>query len=96
LVLLAALLKSIEVNHKGSDLIEVFIVEDKVSNASRKKLTQSLDASKMLLHWIPLDDAIPDNLHIPFDRSSYPKISIHEFLFHILFQKNMTKLSTSM
>jgi len=80
LVLLAALLKSIEVNHKGSDLIEVFIVEDKVSNASRKKLTQSLDASKMLLHWIPLDDAIPDNLHIPFDRSSYPK-NIHTRIF---------------
>jgi len=79
-VLLAALLKSIEFHHKTNENIEVFIVEDGISKRNRKKLIASLNPEKMQLIWISMDEAIPDNMSIPFDRSSYPK-NIHTRIF---------------
>ncbi len=79
-VLLAALLKSIEFHHKSAEMVEVFIVEDGISKRNQKKLTASLDSGRMRLNWIPMDKAIPDNMKIPFDRSSYPK-NIHTRIF---------------
>lgn len=79
-VLMAALLKSIEFHHHTAEPVEVFIVEDGIRARNRKKLAASLDSSRMKLNWIPLDEAIPDDLHIPFDRSSYPK-NIHTRIF---------------
>ena len=79
-VLLAALLKSIEYHHKSDENIDVFIVEDGISAKNRKKLTASVNAKKIQLIWISMDEAIPDDMHIPFDRSSYPK-NIHTRIF---------------
>jgi lipopolysaccharide biosynthesis glycosyltransferase len=79
-VLLAALLKSIEYHHKTSENIVVFIVEDGISSKNRKKLTSSLDPKNIQLVWISMDEAIPEDMHIPFDRSSYPK-NIHTRIF---------------
>ncbi|MBV5315066.1 MAG: glycosyltransferase family 8 protein [Prolixibacteraceae bacterium] len=79
-VLLAALLKSIEYHHKTSENIVVFIVEDGISSKNQKKLTASLNAEKIQLIWISMDEAIPEDMHIPFDRSSYPK-NIHTRIF---------------
>jgi lipopolysaccharide biosynthesis glycosyltransferase len=79
-VLLAALLKSIEFHHKSNENIEVFIVEDGISKSNRKKLISSLNPDVIQLIWISMDEAIPDNMHIPFDRSSYPK-NIHTRIF---------------
>ncbi len=79
-VLLAALLKSIECNHKTGESVEVFIVDDGITSHNRKKLASSLGAGKMKLNWIPMDEAIPDHMTIPFDRSSYPK-NIHTRIF---------------
>ena len=80
LVLLAALLKSIEFHHKSDEFIEVFIVDDGIKAGNRRKLTASLDPGKIHLSWIPLDEAIPDTMRIPFDRTSYPK-NIHTRIF---------------
>ena len=79
-ILLAALLKSIEFNHKTEERIDVFIVDDGIRAANRKKLAASLDSAKISLNWIPMDKAIPDNMKIPFDRTSYPK-NIHTRIF---------------
>ncbi|MEI7895626.1 MAG: glycosyltransferase family 8 protein [bacterium] len=79
-VLLAALLKSVEYYHKTAEHVEVFIVDDGISARNRKKLASSLDTGKIQLTWIPIDEAIPDDMNIPFDRSSYPK-NIHTRIF---------------
>ena len=79
-VLLAALLKSIEHHYKSPEPIEVFIVDDGITSRNRKKLASSLDTEKIKLNWIPMDEAIPDTMTIPFDRSSYPK-NIHTRIF---------------
>lgn len=79
-VLLAALLKSIEFYHKTPENIDVFIVEDGITKKNQRKLAASLDREKISLHWISMDEAIPDDMQIPFDRSSYPK-NIHTRIF---------------
>jgi len=79
-VLLAALLKSIEHHHKTEEKIVVFIVEDGITKRNQKRLVNSLSNKNIVLKYIPLDEAIPDNMHIPFDRSSYPK-NIHTRIF---------------
>ncbi|HNY00936.1 MAG TPA: glycosyltransferase family 8 protein [Bacteroidales bacterium] len=79
-VLLAALLKSIEHHHTSGDVIEVFVVNDGISERNRMKLAASIDPAKIILTWIPMDEAIPDHMTIPFDRSSYPK-NIHTRIF---------------
>ena len=79
-ILLAALLKSVDHHHKSGETIEVFIVDDGITSGNRKKLASSLVSDKMNLNWIPMDDAIPDDMRIPFDRTSYPK-NIHTRIF---------------
>lgn len=79
-VLLAALLKSIESNHKTGEKIEVFVVEDGITKKNQRKLAASVNASAMKFNWISMDEAIPDDMQIPFDRSSYPK-NIHTRIF---------------
>ena len=79
-ILLAALLKSVDHHHKSGETIEVFIVDDGITSGNRKKLASSLVSDKMHLNWIPMDEAIPDDMHIPFDRTSYPK-NIHTRIF---------------
>jgi lipopolysaccharide biosynthesis glycosyltransferase len=94
-ILLAALLKSVDHHHKSGENIEVFIVDDGITSGNRKKLASSLVSDKMHLNWITMDDAIPDNMRIPFDRTSYPK-NIHGYLFRILFPNVSKKSSTWM
>jgi len=79
-VLLAALLKSIEFHHKTPEPVEAFIVEDGITGRNQKKLVASLDPARLKVNWIPMDKAIPENMKIPFDRSSYPK-NIHTRIF---------------
>ena len=79
-VLLAALLQSIEYHHKTEEPVEVFIVDDGISVRNRMKLESSVNPGIMKLRWIPMDEAIPDEMTIPFDRSSYPK-NIHTRIF---------------
>jgi len=79
-VLLAALLKSIEHHHLTEEKIEVFVVDDGISARNRRKLAASVTSSAMTLHWIPMEQAIPDEMTIPFDRSSYPR-NIHTRIF---------------
>ena len=71
-VLLAALLKSIEINHKSGEPIDFYIVEDGISESNKKKTKDSINKNIITIHWISLSEAIPSNILLPLDRSSYP------------------------
>lgn len=79
-VLLATLLKSMEQTHRSAENIDVYIVDDSISVGNKKKITSSLDGGIINLIWLPMDDVIPKNMKIPFDRSTYPK-NIHTRMF---------------
>ena len=78
-VLLAALLRSIEHHHKSGEPLEMFIVDDGISKRNRQRLEASKGPGTTLT-WIPMDEAVPEGMRIPFDRSSYPR-NIHTRIF---------------
>lgn len=71
-VLLAAFLKSIELNHKEDEIIDVYIVDDSISKKSRVKIIDSLNHDKIQLHWIEMENAIPKDVNLPFINNAYP------------------------
>jgi lipopolysaccharide biosynthesis glycosyltransferase len=71
-ILLGALLKSIEVNHKTGEPIDVYIIDDGISSHNRKRLQSQVDPSVMTLHWRKSSEIIPDDIKIPVDRSAFP------------------------
>jgi len=80
LIMLAALLKSIEVNHNSSEHIDVWIIEDDIKKKNKIKLESSLDPVKFTLIWICQNSVIPKDIHLPFDKNTYP-LNIYMRLF---------------
>jgi Lipopolysaccharide biosynthesis proteins, LPS:glycosyltransferases len=79
-VLLAALIKSIEKNLIPNQTIDIYIVEDKVSQANKKKLERSVNALITTLNWKERNQIIPKNINLPVDRSNLP-LTIYIRLF---------------
>ena len=71
-ILLAALLKSIEVNHKTTEALEVYIIDDGISARNKKRLQSQIDQSITNLHWRKSAEAVPKDIKIPIDRSAFP------------------------
>lgn len=71
-ILLVAFLKSIEMNHKTDEIVDVYIIDDNISRKSVEKITNSLCLDKMVLNWIEMKDAIPKDMNLPFVINSYP------------------------
>jgi lipopolysaccharide biosynthesis glycosyltransferase len=77
---LAALLKSIEVNHKTGEHIAVYVIADGVKKSSQKKIQASVDTAMFTIRWIRMEDTIPPGIKLPLDRTSYP-VTIYLRLF---------------
>ncbi len=77
---LAALLKSIETNHKTGEKIEVYVIADGVKKSSQKKIHSSVDPAMFTIKWIKMEDTIPAGVKLPLDRTSYP-VTIYLRLF---------------
>ncbi|WP_231459349.1 glycosyltransferase [Pedobacter sp. Leaf132] len=71
-ILLGAFLKSIELNHKTEEIIDVYIVDDNISAKSKRKIIESLNSDKMKLNWMLMKDIIPENIQLPLVSNSYP------------------------
>jgi lipopolysaccharide biosynthesis glycosyltransferase len=79
-VLLAALLKSLDLTHKTEENVNVYIVDDGLSSPTRTKLARCICSTKITLIWVKIGDAIPKGTLIPMDNSSFP-ISAYLRLF---------------
>lgn len=80
LVLLAALINSIETNLKPGNSIDLWIIEDHIAASNKQKLQRSVNASITTLHWQSMYEVIPAGIELPLDRSSYP-LNIYMRLF---------------
>ncbi|TCD01699.1 glycosyltransferase family 8 protein [Pedobacter psychroterrae] len=72
MVLLAALIKSIEINHTTEQYIDFYIVGDKLSKRNINRLNASVSSDKIIVHWLEMDKIIPEGMNLPKDKSSYP------------------------
>lgn len=79
-VLLAALLKSIELNHRTPEKIDFYVVSDKISSKNKAKINRSIDQNIVNVIWLKLSDCVPQQFEFPKDKSTYP-ISIYMKLF---------------
>lgn len=91
-ILLAALIKSIESNHHTSEKVEFFIVEDDISAKNKLSIDQSVNADKIIIHWLVMADCLPKNAKLPVDKSSLPlNIYIRLFIPYFI-PKNVKKV----
>ncbi|MFC4210485.1 glycosyltransferase family 8 protein [Pedobacter lithocola] len=90
-VLLAALLKSIEMNHVDNSIVDIYIVDDKISKANKSKLEQSLSLDKMNLIWLKMTDIIPKDINLPIVNNAYPINTYIRLLIPYIVPKDVEK-----
>jgi lipopolysaccharide biosynthesis glycosyltransferase len=71
-ILLAALLKSIEVNHHTEERIDVYILDDNISSKNKEKIQASVTPEVTTLKWLKIDSVIPPHITIPIDNTAFP------------------------
>lgn len=78
-VLLAALLKSLEMNHVSGESIHLYIVNDGIENLNRQKIENSTGGD-IEIKWIEIADVYPKNISLPLDSSTFP-LNVYVRLF---------------
>jgi lipopolysaccharide biosynthesis glycosyltransferase len=78
-VMLAALIKSIELNHLSGETIDLYIVEDGMSGANRKLIKSTVENPKIFIHWLAMDQVV-DKKKLPMDASTFP-LNVYSRLF---------------
>jgi lipopolysaccharide biosynthesis glycosyltransferase len=83
--MLAALIKSIEVNHSSESEIELFIVDDHIDEYNKAKIINSHSSAGITLQWLPIATVVPKNLNLPFDTSTFPlNVYIRVLISHFI------------
>ncbi|EHQ24736.1 glycosyltransferase family 8 protein [Mucilaginibacter paludis] len=90
-IMLAALLKSIECNHKSGEKIAVYVIADGVKKSSQKKIQTSVDPAMFSITWIRMEDTIPAGVKLPLDRTSYPVTIYLRLFIQYIVPKETTK-----
>ncbi|RYE13840.1 MAG: glycosyltransferase family 8 protein, partial [Rickettsiales bacterium] len=70
-VMIAALIKSIELNHKTKENLEFFVIDDGISNRNIEKIKKSVDTTTTI-NWMKSNKIIPSYFKFPSDRGSLP------------------------
>lgn len=79
MVMLAAMIKSIELTHKTDNPIDVYVVSDHISAKNKQRLHKSINPEITSLYWINISQVISKDT-LPLDHSSFP-LNIYARLF---------------
>jgi len=71
-ILIAALLKSIDLNHKTDEHIDFHIIDDGISAKTKSQLITIADPARITLKWFKSKEIVPPNIVIPVDNSAFP------------------------
>jgi len=71
-ILLGALLKSIEVNHKTEEKIDVYILDDNISSKNKEKMAATINPAVTTLNWLKIAAVTPPDITIPIDNTAFP------------------------
>jgi len=92
-VLLAALIKSIDYNHKGDKEIVFHILNDKISSKNQNKVNASIiNSPKIKLRWIDAENVFPKGIKFPADNSAFPKTAYLRLFAPYILDKEVKKL----
>lgn len=71
-VLLAALIKSIELNHKTAEKLDLYIINDGISTENIQRLKNQINPSTTTIIWLTPNEIIPTEISVPLDHSTFP------------------------
>lgn len=71
-ILVAALLKSIEANHKTGEKLDFYIIDDGISSVNRKRLLATINPATTSIQWRKTSEVVPPEVKIPVDYSAFP------------------------
>jgi len=72
IILMGALLKSIEVHHKTPEHIDVYLAGNNISEASKKMMLESVDPKMFTIYFKTMEEVIPPGMALPYDRNLFP------------------------
>lgn len=91
-IMIAALLKSIDVNHISGEHIDFYIIDDGISANFKKQLESIADPSRITLKWFKSKEIIPANTSIPVDKSSFPLTVFLRIFIPFMIDQNAEKV----
>lgn len=71
-VMLAVLLKSIEIYHKNENPIDIFIINDGLYKSNVDKINNTISSKNIKIIWKNMKEAIPNGIRLPVDKTSFP------------------------
>ena len=71
-VLLAALIKSIELNHKTEERINLHIIDDGISLHNIERISKTASNDLFTIYWHKTAEVLPDGINLPNDNSAFP------------------------
>jgi len=72
IILMGALLKSIEVHHKTPEHIDVYLAGNNISETSKKMMLESVDPKMFTIYFKTMEEVIPPGMALPYDRNLFP------------------------
>jgi lipopolysaccharide biosynthesis glycosyltransferase len=91
-ILIAALLKSIDLNHKSQEHIDFYIIDDGISPKNKLKLSNLVSKDRFTLIWINSKDILPIGVEIPIDTSSWPLTTYFKIFAPYVVDQNLERL----
>ena len=91
-ILIAALLKSIDLNHKSDEHIDFYIIDDGIASKTKAKLNTVVSKDRFTLIWINSKDLLPRGVSIPIDTSSWPMTTYFKIFAPYVVDQNLDRL----
>ncbi|HEY0898104.1 MAG TPA: glycosyltransferase family 8 protein [Sphingobacteriaceae bacterium] len=92
IILLGALIKSIEINHRTGEKLHFHIIDDGISSKNRIKLERSIDPAKTTLSWFHSSEIVPSGTKLPVDRSAFPLTTYLRLFAPYIVADDLTKI----
>ncbi len=71
-ILIAPLIKSIELHHKTAEKLEFFIIDDGITPKNKQRLLDTLDPAMSRIQWVKAADALSQHIRVPVDNTAFP------------------------
>ncbi|GGI25644.1 glycosyltransferase family 8 protein [Pedobacter mendelii] len=91
-ILIVALLKSIDLNHKTDEHIDFHIIDDGIAKSFRKKLESIVDPSRITIKWFKSKEIVPTHITIPVDSSAFPLTAYMRVFSPYVVEEHVEKL----
>ena len=71
-ILLAALIKSIEVTNSSKSSIDIYVIDDNIKDINKRKITSAIKDQNINVIWKDIKSVIDPSVKLPTDKSVFP------------------------